>query len=76
MISIYNMTARWAQNILPKMFDEKCFDEVNIRQNVTSTKKHFRRNGSVDEVSFDEVTYIHFPSPFLSSSVYQVYKML
>ena len=35
-----------------------CFDEVDFRQNDTSTKSLFRRNGSVDEVLFDEVLYI------------------
>ena len=52
------MAARWAQNILSNVFDEKCFDEVNIRQNDTPTKRFLQRNGSVDELSFDEVSYI------------------
>ena len=35
------MAARWAQNILSKVFKEKYFDEVNIQQNDILTKSFF-----------------------------------
>ena len=35
------MAAMWAQNILSKVLYEKYFDEVDIRQNDTSTKSLF-----------------------------------
>ena len=46
-----------------EIFSSKLFDKTIFRQCVQSTKSHldkvtFRRNGSLDEVSFDEV--LHF----------------